>query len=105
MSANDNKKDMKKVGTHAIMSLIDEDNGAEVDDEDDWIGMVICCDCRQKLDYDDCVHYEEDIYLCQTCGEGLDNICIDCYTRPCECPHWTPYNNISSSADEEDDEE
>jgi len=46
---------------------------------------LCCSECRKGISYDMCIHYEEDTYLCPKCGEGKDDICIECYKRPCEC--------------------
>jgi hypothetical protein len=62
-----------------------EDNDTDYDTDDDWVGRVECTDCSKIIDYDDCVHYQEYIFLCQVCGSGLDSICIDCYKQHCIC--------------------
>ena len=36
---------------------------------------VHCNTCDTVISYDECVHYEEFLYLCNGCGKGLDNIC------------------------------
>jgi len=58
--------------------------------EEIWTFPVRCRDCSILLNYDDSVHYLEDTYLCQICGEGEDEVCQDCYSRPedCECGGW-----------------
>lgn len=52
------------------------------DSEED---ILDCSYCSKGITYDDCIHYEEDVYLCMKCGEGKENICIECYRRPCGC--------------------
>lgn len=60
------------------------------DPNDDLYGICGDCEmdcsyCSKGITYDDCIHYEEDVYLCIKCGEGKENICIECYRRPCLC--------------------
>lgn len=58
------------------------DHAEKEEEEDD---RIECTECSIKIDYDDCVHYLEDTYLCQVCGKDKDDICIECYERPCGC--------------------
>jgi hypothetical protein len=57
----------------------------EEEEESDEEEEVKCIKCKKDTTYDECVHYTEDEYLCSTCGKGVENICIECYKRPCEC--------------------
>jgi hypothetical protein len=54
-------------------------------DSDDAEDELNCSECKKGITYDECIHYQEFVYLCEKCGEGLDDICIECYKRPCEC--------------------
>jgi Zn finger protein HypA/HybF involved in hydrogenase expression len=46
---------------------------------------LTCSACKKGITYDECVHYTEDEYFCPDCGDGMDDICIECYKRPCDC--------------------
>ena len=71
-----------------------EEEEAGEEEEDD---RIECTECSIKIDYDDCVHYLEDTYLCQVCGKDKDDICIECYERPCGCEATDGQRGIVSS--------
>ena len=51
--------------------------------------MYRCDKCEAFMDYDDAVHFTEDVYYCQKCGvdddgKVYDDCCKECYVRDCE---------------------
>ena len=72
-----------------LLNNIEDEVEDEVEDEEsgDDFGFgdeAMCCECGKWSSYDDCVHYTEFAYLCADCGEGIDDVCIDCYDRECK---------------------
>tara|TARA_R110000824_G_scaffold109215_1_gene256694 strand:- start:649 stop:1101 length:453 start_codon:yes stop_codon:yes gene_type:complete len=58
--------------------------------DSDSDGECKCDKCEKMISYDDCVHYEEFVYLCEECGvdeNGIlyEDICSECYDRKCGC--------------------
>tara|TARA_R110000751_G_scaffold30199_6_gene77510 strand:- start:1593 stop:2531 length:939 start_codon:yes stop_codon:yes gene_type:complete len=69
-----------------------------------------CDKCEKMISYDDCVHYEEFVYLCKECGideNGIlyEDICIECYDRKCGgCPYSDDEDSSSDYNPDEDEE-